>query len=145
MPQRTNAFQTLLTQIYAALHGKKANVEESAMVFNHDSETDTEIDILITFQLASSKYQTAIECQDRSRHAGPSWISELKAKRDGCTLEKMIAIHSKGFASSAITLAKKYGIETLTPKEIASSDSLFKIINPYLYNCGPCIKDLLFP
>jgi len=46
MPQKTNPFQSLMTQIHAALHGKKAKVEESAMVYNYDSETETEIDIL---------------------------------------------------------------------------------------------------
>jgi hypothetical protein len=131
MPQRTNAFQTLLSCIYAALHGKRAIVEESAMVRNYDSETDTEIDILITFDMGSNKYRTAIECQDRSRPAGVSWISELKAKRDGCRLSRMIAVHSRGFTKSAKTLAERYGIEALTPKEMAASDSLFKLIDPY--------------
>jgi len=131
MPQRTNPFQALMTQIHAALHGKKAKVVESAMVYNYDSETETEIDILITFEMGGNRYQTAIECQDRARRAGPPWISELRAKRNGCRLSKMIAIHSTGFTRPAKTLADKYGIETLTPKEITESDDLFETIKPY--------------
>lgn len=131
MPQRTNPFQSLMTQIHAALHGKKAKVEESAMVYNYDSETETEIDILIKFEMGGNTYQTAIECQDRSRPVGPPWISELKAKREGCRLNKIIAIHSRGFTQPAKTLAEKYGIETLTPKEITESHDLFETIKPY--------------
>ena len=90
MPQRSNDFQTLITKIQAALHGKKAKVEESAMIYNHDTEKDTEIDILITFELGTTKYLAGIECQDRTRAAGSPWIAELKAKRDGCRLDKII-------------------------------------------------------
>ncbi len=122
MPQRTNPFQLLMTQINAALHGKKAKVEESAMVHNYNSETETEIDILITFEIGGNTYQTAIECQDRSRPAGPPWISELMAKREGCRLNKIIAIHSRGFTKPAKKLAEKYGIETLTPEVISDID-----------------------
>jgi len=131
MPHRTNPFQYLMTQIQAALHGKKAKVEESAMVYNYDSQTKTEVDILITFEIGSTSYRTAIECQDRSRPAGTSWISELKTKRDGCRLDKIIAIHSKGFTDSAKTMAEKYGIEILTPKNITEKDKIFEKINPY--------------
>lgn len=122
MPQRTNLFQSLMTQINAALHGKKATVQESAMVYNYNSETENEIDILITFDIGGNTYQTAIECQDRSRPAGTPWISELIAKREGCRLNKIIAIHSKGFTKSAKTLAEKAGIETLTPEVITDID-----------------------
>ncbi len=131
MPQRTNPFQSLMTQIHAALHGKKAKVEESAIVYNYDSETETEIDILITFEMGGNNYRTAIECQDTSRSASQPWISELKAKRDGCRLNKIAAVHSRGFTKSGKTLAKKYGIETLTPKEITVNDDLFERIKPY--------------
>lgn len=127
MPQKTNPFQSLMTQINAALHGKKAKVEESVMVYNYNSETETEIDILITFEIGGNTYKTAIECQDRSRPAGPPWISELMTKRDGCRLSKMIAVHSKGFTKSAKKLAEKYGIETLTPEVITEIDWQSKV------------------
>lgn len=130
MPQRTNPFQSLITQIQAALHGKKAKVEESAMIHNYDSETETEVDILVTFEIGGTSYRTGIECRDHSRPSGPSWISELKTKRDACRLNKVIAVHSNGFTESAKTMAEKYGIETLTPKEIAESENLFERINP---------------
>lgn len=117
MPRRTNRFQSLIVMIQAALHGKKAKVEESALVHNYGTEKEIEIDVLITFGLGGTSYRTAVECRDHSRSAGPSWIAELKEKREDCRLDKMIAVHSKGFTSSALTLAKKYGIETLTPKK----------------------------
>ena len=131
MPQRTNPFQTLMTQINAALHGKKAKVEESPMVYNYDLEKEVEIDILISFEVGGNTYRTAIECQNRSRSSGPSWITDLKAKREGCRLDKIIAIHSKGFTQPAKTLALKYGIETLTPKEIKEGEDLFETIKPF--------------
>jgi hypothetical protein len=120
-----------MTQVHAALYGKKAKVEESAMVYNYDSKSDTEIDILITFQMGGNTYRTAIECQERSRSAGRPWISELKAKRDGCRLDKIIAVHSKGFTTSAKTQANTFGIEILTPKQIIAGDDFFEKIKPY--------------
>jgi hypothetical protein len=111
-----------MASIQAALHGKRAKVQESAMVYNHDTETEVEIDALITFELGGTSYRTAIECRDQNRPAGPSWIAELKSKRDGCRLDKMIAVHSKGFTESALTLGRKSGIETLTPKKGAETN-----------------------
>lgn len=115
MPRRTNEFQSLITRIQAALHGKRATVKESAMVYNYDTEAETELDILVTFDLGGTSYKTAIECRDHNRSAGPEWIAELKAKRDGCRIDKIIAVHSKGFTESALTSAEKYAIETVTP------------------------------
>lgn len=135
MPRRTNEFQTLITRIQAALHGKKAKVEESAMVYNHDTEKETEIDILITFELGATSYRTGVECREHTRPGGPSWIAEVKAKRDGCRLDKMIAIHAKGFTDSAVRLGEKYGIETIAPEVISEIDWQSKV--------GP-FKSLIF-
>lgn len=130
MPQRSNEFQSLMTKIEAALHGKNAKVQESAMIYNYDTESKTEVDILITFNVGGNEYKTAIECQDRSRPAGVPWIAELKSKRDGCRIDKIIAIHSIGFTRSAEIQAQKYGIETLTPKTV-DVETLENTIRPF--------------
>jgi hypothetical protein len=117
MPQRTNEFQQLIKRVETALHGTQTNVVESAMVHDFDAETDVEIDILVTFSIAGREYRVGIECRDHKRAQGPSWIRDLRTKRDACRLDKIIGVSSSGFSSTAQTAAEKYGIETVHPKE----------------------------
>ena len=117
MPQRTNAFQQLVKRIETALHGTQANVVESAMIHDFDAETDVEIDVLVTFRVAGREYRSAIECRDHGRKQGPSWIRDLRTKRDACRLDKIVAVSSSGFSGTAQTAAEKYGIQIVHPEE----------------------------
>ena len=122
MPRRTNQFQSLISRIHAALHGKNAKVEESAMIRNYFTEKDTEVDVLVSFELGGTTYRTAIECRDWAKKAGPDWIRDLATKRDECRLDKMIAVHSKGFTQPALTQAKKHRVEAITVAETSDVD-----------------------
>ena len=117
MPQRTNAFQQLVKRIETALHGTQTNVVESAMIYDFDAETDVEVDVLVTFRIAGRDYRSAIECRDHGRKQGPSWIRDLRTKRDACRLDKIVAVSSSGFSATARTAAEKYGIQVVHPEE----------------------------
>jgi hypothetical protein len=122
MPQRTNEYQQVAARIQTALHAGVATVRESVMVDDNRAKTKTEIDILIEYDLGGQHYRTAVECRDRSRSADLNWIRELKTKREGCGLDGMIAVHSKGFSAAAIELAKAENIRTVTLERLEETD-----------------------
>ena len=72
MPQRSNVFQKLVLWIQDSLVGSGASVTESAMVFDHHSKKEIEVDILIEFTQAGAHYRTCLECRDHSRKTGPA-------------------------------------------------------------------------
>jgi restriction endonuclease len=122
MPRRTNSFQNLFLRLQKAMASCGAKVEESAEVFNHVAGRKEEIDVLVTFTHSGYSYRVGIQCRDHSRNAGADWIRDLKLQKDHCHLDKMIAVHSKGFSPAAQKTASYEGIEVRTLKDAQSSD-----------------------
>lgn len=118
MPKRTNTFQRLVVWLQESLAGLDARVTESAMIMDHSCGEELEVDILVEFHKAGVRYRTVLECRDHSRNAGRDWIRDLKTKRDSCRLDKIIAVHSKGFSSSAGRAAQEHNIPLYTLKNI---------------------------
>lgn len=114
MPKRTNDFQQLVHRLETLLHPAGMSVVESAMVHNWKTGADEEVDVLVTFNQGGRTYRTAVHAQDRSRPAGPDWIRTIKAQREDCKLNYAVAVHSKGFTSTARKLAACENIGLLT-------------------------------
>ena len=90
------------------------------MMRNYETNKDTEVDVLVEFT-KGERFRCAFECRDHKRDkAGPAWIDHLYGIRDQCRLDKMVGVHSRGFTKSAITLARRKGIVTLTVDELAN-------------------------
>lgn len=121
MPKRTNPFQQLATSISKALHDAHVRVEESMMIKDHDADTLTEVDILVSFEQGGHEYRVGIECRDHARPAGPTWIRDLAGKRDACRLDKIIAVHSKGFSTSALRAAQVKRVLALSLREVSEA------------------------
>lgn len=122
MPKRTNDFQHLIFRLHAALHGTDSIIEESALVENHSSGNREEIDVLITFDRGGSTYKTGIACRDHGRRAGPDWIRNLALQREHCRLDKVIAVHSRGFSEPAKKTAIQLNIETIAASDFDAVD-----------------------
>lgn len=120
MPKRSNSFQKTVLRIHNALAGTRAVVEESAQVFNHITRTQNEIDVLVSFTVGVTRYRTAIECRQHGRAAGPDWIRDLRTKRDDCRLNKMIAVHAKGFSAAALREAEAHAIDAICLRDAES-------------------------
>lgn len=130
MPKRTNAFQLLVGQIETTLHGTNASVEEPAMIRDFGSDTDIEVDVLITFDTGGRTYQTVIECRDRKRRQGKDWIRELAQKRLDCRLDCIVAASASGFSKPAYRLAESSHVGTIHVTK-ASDVDLRKQIIPF--------------
>lgn len=118
MPKRTNTFQKVNLWLQESLQRSDAKVTESALVQDFETNSTTEVDILVEFVQGGEKYHTGIECRDHRRAADVQWIRELATKRDSCRLNKMVAVHSRGFSKGARSLAEKRGISLLTLRDV---------------------------
>ena len=121
MPKRTNDFQTLIKHIYEQIVPDGGTVTESGMVHDSEAEILREVDILVEYKYAGHKFNFIVECRDRSRSETVEWIDGLVGKTKSLKVNKVIAVSSKGFASSAKTKAQANGIETLTLEEASET------------------------
>lgn len=130
MPQRTNKFQQLIHQIESALHADSAIVEESAMVLNHHNGREEEIDIVAIFTVGERVYRTGIQVRDQSRKASAGWVRDCASQADGCKLDRMVLVHSKGFSKIAKEQANHDGVELLEPQRI-DAEGLAEALRPF--------------
>lgn len=122
MPQRTNDFQTLIKRIYEQIVPEGGAVTESGMVLDKEAGILREVDVLVEYKYAGHDFRFIVECRDRSRSESVEWIDGLVGKTKSLNVNKVIAVSSKGFASSAEKKAKENGIETLTLEEANEAD-----------------------
>ena len=122
MPKRTNDFQDLIATVYEQITPDGGKVTESGMVFDKDTNTLREVDILVEYRYAHHDFKIVIECRDRSRKDSIEWIDELVGKTSSLDVNKMVAVSKKGFSESAINKARLNGIDTLTVEEAVETD-----------------------
>ena len=115
MPKRSNAFQSLIHRFESILHGSGATVEESAMVHNPAAGKAEEIDILITFEIGGRSYRTGVAVRERSRKGDKDWIRSLAKQRDQIGLDRIVAVHSRGFTQATNQLAESEHVELVHP------------------------------
>lgn len=101
MPERTNDFQRLIATIYDQITANEATVTESAMVFDRDSKTLREVDILVEYRFAHHNFKLMIECRDRARKDTVEWIDSLLGKIGSLEVNKVVAVSKEGFTKSA--------------------------------------------
>lgn len=121
MPQRTNAFQRLLTLLTATLGGQ-ARITESAMLQDRVTGEQREVDILVTTTTASYQVSLGLEVVAWRRPADTPWIEKMRAKHENLPTDKLILVSESGFSKPAQTKARFYGIETLTIEEAREAD-----------------------
>lgn len=156
MPKRTNDFQSLIKKIYDQIVPEGGEVTESGMVFDKEAGILREVDILVKYKYAGHDFSFIVECRDRSRAETVEWIDELVGKTKSLSVNKVIAVSSKSFASSAKRKARENGIETLTlekaqevdwekypikPGILVMTDDVY-IINDVLYKVGEDYKPI---
>lgn len=121
MPQRTNAFQRLMTLLHVTL-ANNAIVRESAMLEDAVTHEQREIDILVTTSTAGYEFRIGIEVVDRSRPMGTPWVESMHAKRSNLPIDKLVLVSRSGFTLPAQRKARFYGIETLTVESALNTD-----------------------
>ncbi|MEE4249970.1 MAG: hypothetical protein V2I38_05230 [Alcanivoracaceae bacterium] len=121
MPQRTNAFQRIVTLLTATLAGQ-STVEESALVQDKVTHELREVDILISTQAANYSMTIGIEVVAWSRRAGTPWVEKMRAKHANLEIDKLVLVSQSGFSKPALKKASFYNIECLTVEAACKTD-----------------------
>jgi Restriction endonuclease len=113
MPTRPNDFQNLITMLTQVL-GDNAVVEESKLLTDLVSGEQREVDIYGVGTLAGHSMRIAIEYKDNQRKQGVEWVEQLRSKHESLPTDLLILVSSSGFTNSAVAMADRYGIKTIT-------------------------------
>lgn len=122
MPQRSNAFQTLIHLIEAQLAPQGATVTESALLKDNQDGTEREIDVLVRIPAGDRELKVGIECRDHKRRADLPWVEAVKGKYEFLDVDRIVLVARQGFSRAAIARAKLWGIETLTIESAVRQD-----------------------
>ena len=120
MPARSNPFQKLILRIHEQLApaGIEVTVEESGFTEEPSSCAPRETDVKIIMQTSSGTERIAIECRDHARVQEVGWIDSLIGKYIDLGFDKVVAVSSSGFSSTALAKAEKFKIECRTLDEV---------------------------
>lgn len=80
MPKRTNLFQRVVKILHENIAGD-ATVEESAMLRDSASESDREVDVVITTVITGQEIRIGVEATATSTPADVTWIDQMIGRR----------------------------------------------------------------
>lgn len=123
MPKRSNQFQKIVTYIAEQLAPLGATVRESVELPEKGlSGVRREIDTLIEVEAGLTRVRVAVESRNRKRKDDIQWIDDLIGKYANLPVDRVLAVSSAGFSSSAKQKAALHNIEILSPQEIVDTD-----------------------
>jgi hypothetical protein len=114
MPARTNDFQKLVKIINHSLAPVDAKVTESAMLYDSESDTDREVDILIESSVLNCNIKIGIECTEVKRPVDVKMIESFKEKHRKLNINQTVIVSKNGFTNPAKNYAKKNNIKLLS-------------------------------
>lgn len=121
MPKRSNQFQRLVVLLHERLD-KNWTVIESEMLINTLTGDEREVDIVCRSKLGAHEVIVSIECTDTKRPASSTWVESMRSKHEFLPTSKLILWSGNGFYKPAIEIAKKCGIETVSPQNEISEE-----------------------
>jgi len=83
-----------------------------------------EVDVSLRSRVGSVDVLVIIECRDRSKAQGVSWIEQLASKREDVGADKAVAVSAAGFTPGAQNLARSEHVELRSFEEL-SADVVF--------------------
>jgi hypothetical protein len=113
MPKRSNDYQRLVYLVKSHV-SVGATVTESKFLKDLVSGEDREVDIVIEANVGGHPMVLSIECIDRSRRAGKSWVEEMHSKHERLPTSKLVLASRAGFFEPALRKAASWGHETLS-------------------------------
>ena len=121
MPQRSNAFQQLITLLHQQLDDR-AVVTESKMLRDQRTGDNREVDIVIDARSGGYPISIGVECIDHKRKASVEWVERMWAKHQDLHTDKIVLVSRSGFARNASAKADELGIVTLSLDNAAKAD-----------------------
>lgn len=93
----------------------KATVEHNVKLAGRDSETDRQIDVLVTQQIGQYEMKIAIDCKDYKTPVDVKGVEEFVGMVQDVGAHKGVLVCPAGFTTTAKKLAKKRQIELYRP------------------------------
>jgi len=119
MPQRSNAFQQLITLLHQQLDDR-AVVTESKLLGDQRTGDSREVDIVIAGRSGGYPITIGVECMDHKRKASVEW--RMWAKHQDLHTDKIVLVSRSGFARNAAAKAEKLDMVTLSLDGAAKAD-----------------------
>jgi hypothetical protein len=106
-------FEKLVYEIQKSFAGTTATVTHKDYITGVDSKVEREIDISIKQQVAQFPILVVIDCKDYAEPVDVKTVEEFAGLYEDVRANKGVMVSSNGFTSTAITVAKNKGIDTL--------------------------------
>jgi len=114
VPARTNNYQKLVKVINHHFTTGDAKIIESAMLWDSESESFREIDILVQMEVHGCDIRIGIECTEVARPVDVRVLESFKEKHRKVGINKTIVVSKNGYSKAAAAYAEKNSIKTLT-------------------------------
>lgn len=117
-------FEMIVEGLQSLLADDGVSVKRRQEYFSEGKKVG-EVDIVIEGKIGSSKIKIGVECRDRIKVPGVDWIQQIMGRRLALAkfgFNHWIAVSRKGFASTAIALAKEQNIDLLIPSLVEPVD-----------------------
>ena len=110
MPQRTNAFQELVSLVQKALAPAGAVVTDSALLDVAGMSEPREIDVLIETDVGPYRIKIAVEARDHQRKMDSTQFESLIGKylgEGGVKVNKIVIVTHNGFFEPVVQRAER--------------------------------------
>lgn len=108
--------------------GDDANVTESRFLVDANTGQQREVDIVIEREVAGHNTIVSVECNERVRPQGVTWVEEMRGKHEWLPTNLLVLVAKSGFTKSALDKAARLGMRTITPSE-ATPEFVGQIVN----------------
>jgi hypothetical protein len=129
MPKRSTIRQAVIYYVKEHVAGPTATVTESKELFDADSQTMREVDIVVEDRVGDDDIIVSVEVRDHKRRQGTPFVDEMSAKHARMPTNKLLLVSWSGFSEPAHrkAIAKGGSLVLLTPERLdeASVPPLF--------------------
>ena len=103
--------EIIVESLEKLISGDLLEIKSPDYLYDHNSEKRREVDVSIKGKIGSHTILVVIECRNRKGVQDVTWIEQLASKKNGINANKMIALSTSSFSTTAKKLAENNGIE----------------------------------
>ncbi len=120
MPRRSTIKQAIVYYVKEHVAGPTATVTESKEMFDTDSQTMREVDIVVEDRVGDDDVVISVEVRDHQRRQGTPFVEAMLAKHARMPTNKLLLVSWSGFSEPAKRKAEAKGgsLILLTPERL---------------------------